>query len=144
KVAGQYLDALAVNIYGNWDGGYECARLAKWAGKPVIVTEWYAKGNDTGLPNKTGAGWTLATQQERGWFYEHFTLTLLEQRGCVGWHWFKYIDNDPEDLKAELSNRDSNKGMVSVKYEPYLPLTESMQRINTAAYRLTEYFDQKQ
>lgn len=143
KVAGKYMDALAVNIYGNWDAGYECARIAKAAGKPVIVTEWYAKGNDTGLPNRTGAGWNLATQQERGWFYEHFTLTLLEQRGCAGWHWFKYIDNDPEDLKAELSNRDSNKGMVSTKYELYRPLTESMQRVNTAAYRLTEYFDRK-
>ena len=132
-----------MNIYGNWDPGFESARIEKAAGRPTIVTEWYAKGNDTGLPNKTGAGWTMATQQERGWFYQHFTLSLLEHKSCVGWHWFKYLDNDPEDLKAELSNRDSNKGLVTVKYEPYAPLADAMKQLNTSAYSLIEYFDRQ-
>ena len=142
-VAGKYLDVIAVNIYGNWDPGYEAARIEKMAGRPIVVTEWYAKGMDTGLPNTTGAGWTVATQQDRADFYEHFTLSLLEMKAAVGWHWFKYINNDPEDLKAELSNRDANKGMLTVKYEPYAPMVEAMKRINHAAYALTGWFDGK-
>jgi hypothetical protein len=60
---------------------------------------------------------------------------------CVGWHWFKYIDNDPEDRRADPSNRDSNKGIVSNRYEPYQPLLESMKRINERAYGLVDYFN---
>jgi hypothetical protein len=59
----------------------------------------------------------------------------------VGWHWFKYIDNDPEDRRADPSNRDSNKGIVSNRYEPYQPLLESMKRINERAYGLVDYFN---
>ena len=47
-----------------------------------------------------------------------FTLALLESRNCIGWHWFKYLDNDPDDLTTDLSNRDSNKGIVNLRYEP--------------------------
>jgi len=83
----------------------------------------------------------VATQQDRGWFYQNFTLGLLESKVCVGWHWFKYIDNDPTDLKTDPSNRDSNKGIVNVKYEPYQPLLDAMQELNHAAYPLTDYFD---
>ena len=49
------------------------------------------------------------------------------------------MDNDPDDLKVDPSNRDSNKGMVSNRYEPYLPLLDSMKRINQRAYGLAEY-----
>jgi hypothetical protein len=46
------------------------------------------------LANITGAGWTVRTQKDRGRFYQNYTLGLLKQPGCVGWHWFKYMDND--------------------------------------------------
>ena len=81
----------------------------------------------------------MKTQRDRGLFYENFTLALLASRVCVGWHWFKYVDNDPDDLKVDPSNRDSNKGMVSNRYEPYQPLLDSMKRINQRAYGLAEY-----
>jgi len=107
----------------------------------VLITEWYAKGADSGLANLTGAGWTVPTQRERGYFYQNFTLALLESRVCVGWHWFKYMDNDPTDTKTDPSNRDSNKGMLTVTYQPYSPLLEAMRQLNAAAYPLTEHFD---
>ena len=111
------------------------------SGKPVLITEWYAKGADSGLANTSGAGWLVKTQRDRGRFYENFTLSLLESKGCVGWHWFKYIDNDPEDTKADPSNRDSNKGVVSNRYEPHADLLTAMKRINERTYRLIEHFD---
>ena len=85
----------------------------------------------------------MATQQDRGRFYQTFTLGLLESKGCVGWHWFKYSDNDPQDTTVDPSNRDSNKGVVNVRYEPYQPLLDAMKQLNTAAYPLTEYFDKR-
>lgn len=56
-------------------------------GKPFLITEWYVKGEDSGLPNATGAGWNVPTQDDRGIFYENFCLQLLLQPysvGCLG------------------------------------------------------------
>jgi hypothetical protein len=86
---------------------------------------------------------SLRTQQDRGKFYENFTLGLLKSKECVGWHWFKYADNDPTDLRADPSNQDSNKGIVSNRYVAYLPLLDSMKRTNERAYQLIELFDQE-
>lgn len=144
KAAGPYLDVVAVNYYSAWMPSLE--RLQMWereSGKPCLITEWYAKGMDSGLPNIGGAGWVVKTQRDRGLFYQNFTLGLLESKVCVGWHWFKYADNDPADTKTDPSNRDSNKGIVSNRYTPYPALLDAMQQINQRAYALIEYFDGK-
>ncbi len=143
RAAGKYLDVVAVNYYHAWTADPEL--LAMWereAGRPFIITEWYAKGMDVpGLANVSGAGWVVKTQRDRGLFYENFTLSLLESKGCVGWHWFKYIDNDPDDKKSDPSNRDSNKGIVSNRYEPHADVLASMKRINEHTYRIIDHFD---
>ena len=54
--------------------------MAMWnreSGRPIIITEWYAKGMDSGLPNRSGAGWIVKTQADRGRFYQNFTLGLV-------------------------------------------------------------------
>ena len=143
RAAGRHLDVVAVNYYNAWSA--DPGLVAMWereSGKPYLITEWYAKGMDApGLANVTGAGWVVKTQRDRGRFYENFTLSLLESKGCVGWHWFKYIDNDPADTKADPSNRDSNKGVVSNRYEPYADLLAAMKRVNERTYRLIDHFD---
>jgi hypothetical protein len=131
SAAGKYLDVVAVNYYGAWTP--DPARMRTWveaAGKPFLVTEWYVKGMDSGMANTTGAGWCVKTQRDRGWFYQNFALGLLASKGCVGWHWFKYMDNDPADLHTDPSNRDSNKGVVTFRYEPYPPLLDAMKQLN--------------
>jgi hypothetical protein len=143
RAAGRHLDVIAVNYYHAWSADPE--QVGMWereSGRPWLVTEWYAKGMDVpGLANVSGAGWVVKTQRDRGLFYENFTLSLLASRGCVGWHWFKYIDNDPDDRRADPSNRDSNKGIVGSRYEPYGALLESMRRINVRAYRIIGQLD---
>jgi hypothetical protein len=142
SAAGKYLDVVAVNYYGTWTPSQE--RMQSWvqaSGKPFIVTEWYVKGMDSGMANTTGAGWCVKTQRDRGLFYQNFTLGLLESKNCVGWHWFKYMDNDPANLKTDPSNRDSNKGIVTFRYEPYPPLLDAMKQLNQRVYSLVEYFD---
>jgi len=141
QAAGRHLDAIAVNVYGTWTPTDDVRRWVQWSGKPVMATEWYAKGQDSGMENLTGAGWTVATQKERGYFYQNFVLGLIESRGCVGWHYFKYADNDPQDTRADPSNRNSNKGIVNARYELYTPLTDAMRSLNRQVYPLTQYFD---
>jgi hypothetical protein len=144
RAVGGHVDVVSVNYYRAWTP--DPKRLAMWAreaGKPFIITEWYAKGADSGMPNTGGAGWLVKTQRDRGLFYENFTLGLLQSKDCVGWHWFKYIDNDPADTRADPSNQDSNKGILSNRYEPYAPLLDSMKRINERAYGIVDFFDQQ-
>jgi hypothetical protein len=144
KAAGPYLDVVAVNYYRAWTPSLE--RLSMWAResrKPIIITEWYAKGEDSGMPNNTGAGWIVKTQADRGRFYQNFTLGLLESKVCVGWQWFKYGDNDPSDKTTDPSNRDSNKGVVSARYKPYTELLAAMKELNARVYTLAGYFDKQ-
>ena len=145
KAAGSYVDVVSVNYYRAWTPSQE--ELVSWAhesGKPVLITEWYAKAMDVGLANTGGAGWIVKTQGDRGLFYQNFTLALLQSRVCVGWDWFKYADNDPTNTKMDPSNRDSNKGIVNIRYEPYEPLLDAMKSINDLAYSLIDYFDRSQ
>ena len=141
KMAGPFVDVLSVNYYNAWTP--EAEHMAMWlreSGKPFLVTEWYAKGVDSGLANTGGAGWLVKTQRERGLYYQNFALGLLESPGCVGWCWLKYTDNDPDDKRADPSNRDSNKGIVNNRYEPYTPLIEKMTELNRSVYAVAEHF----
>jgi len=142
RAAGKYLGLLSCNYYRAWKPDNE--RMNMWTKEsnlPFLITEWYAKGMDSGLPNNTGAGWTVKTQKDRAWFYNNFTLALMENKNCVGWHWFKYRDNNPEDLTTEPSNRDSNKGVVTYDYKPYVELLDEMKKLNDNVYPLIDYFD---
>jgi hypothetical protein len=142
RACGRHLDVIAVNIYHQWEP--KPSMLAMWrkeSGKPYMVTEFYARGEDSGLSNTTGAGWLVRTQRDRGEFYQHFTLALVESRDCVGWQWLTYIDNDPQNKKAELSNLDSNKGIVNVLFEPWKDLVSRMKALNQQVYNLAQFFD---
>lgn len=140
--AGKHLDVVSVNYYNVWTPeNHSLRNWAKWSGKPVMITEWYTKGADTGMVNSSGAGWIVETQRDRGLFYQNYTIALLESKVCVGWHWFKYMDNDPEDLTMDPSNRDSNKGVVNNWYEAYGPLLEKMREMNREVYPIIDFID---
>ncbi len=142
RAAGRHCDAVSVNLYGAWTP--DAALLASWvawSGKPFLITEFYAKGEDSGMANATGAGWLVKTQRDRGLFYQNFTLALLESRGCVGWHHFKYADNDPEDMSTDPSNRDSNKGVVNAAFEPYPAFLVPMRELNVNVHGIVAWID---
>ena len=142
QAAGKHVDVISYNLYGVWTPDAEMlGNWTRWSGRPVMITEFYAKGQDSGMANTTGAGWLVPTQADRGRFYQTYVLGLLESKVCVGWHWFKYMDNDPQDLSTDPSNRDSNKGIVTAGYKPWTPLLEKMREVNEAVYPLTAWFD---
>jgi hypothetical protein len=142
QAIGPFVDILSINYYFVWTPS--ASAMANWGAnlnKPFIITEFYTKGMDAGLANNSGAGWIVPTQLDRGYAYQHFALALLESKYCVGWHWFKYFDNDPSISNPEPSNIDGNKGMVNIMYEPYEPLMRKMKELNQRVYNLTDYFD---
>jgi hypothetical protein len=126
EAAGKYADIISVNYYHRWTP--ETERLENWSnlsGKPILITEWYAMAEDSGLPTTSfGAGFPVRTQKDRAKFYEHFTLGLLQIKSCVGWHWFKYRDGK------------NNAGIVTKDAKNYKVLSEHMKKINTQAYQL--------
>lgn len=140
--AGKYCDIISVNYYRAWTP--RPAQMSGWlqkSGKPFLITEWYAKAEDSGMANTGGAGWLVHTQKDRGLFYQHFALGLLANSGCVGWHWFRYADNDPEAKGVDPSNLDSNKGIVTYRYVTYPPLLDAMRELNLRTYGLIEALD---
>ena len=142
RAAGQHCDVICVNYYRVWTPDEE--QMAMWAresGRPFMVTEHYAKGADSGMGNTGGAGWLVRGQRDRGLFYQNFAIGLLRTRNCVGWHWHRYADNDPDDKKVDPSNRDSNKGIVSSRYEPWSPVIEEMRALNQRVYGIADTFD---
>ncbi|NDV80476.1 hypothetical protein [Bacteroides sp. 51] len=142
RIAGQYMDIISINHYRRWQPDQELMnQWGEWSGKPFLITEWYVKGEDSGLPNETGAGWNVHTQNDRGLFYENFCIELLKNPHSVGWHWFRYQDNDPEDLTTDPSNRDSNKGVVNSEYTPWTDALKRMREVNVQTYRLIQHFD---
>ena len=144
KTAGQYMDIISINHYQKWEPDAEAMRnWEAWSGKPFFVTEFYTKGEDSGLGNTTGAGWHVRTQEDRGLFYENFVIKLIESGVCVGWHWFTYQDNDPTSTSSDSSNIDSNKGMVTWDFQRYSPLVEHMKALNSCTYNLTKFYDQQ-
>lgn len=158
RFAGYWVDVLCINYYYEWEipstrddpGRPSLEQLAKWTGKPFLVTEFYAKGNDAlngyGEPmdNVGGAGWVVHTQTDRGYFYQNYTLKLLQFPNSIGWMQFQYVDNDPTDEAANSgASQNSNKGLVDWKhdFEVYRDFTEQVALINKNVYSLIEYFD---
>jgi hypothetical protein len=130
--AGKYVDMISINVYSTWTPSTE--EMDRWSagGKPFFVTEFYAKAEDSGLGNATGAGWLVPTQDDRAKFFENFTLALIEHPGCVGYHYFRYIDNN-----------DSNKGLLDVNYNWWEPMKNSFYKVARDIYSLREFLTGK-
>ena len=124
--AAKYTDVISINYYGAWEP--DNSTTAMWddsVDTPIIITEFYTKATDSGLANSDGAGWLVDTQQNRSDFFENFALQLMGCKSCVGWHWFRHIDN-----------HDSNKGVFSENFDAYSKVQDSMQQIAQNIYPL--------
>ena len=142
QAAGKYCDVVSINYYGVWTPARQhLDNWAAWTDRPFMITEFYTKAMDSGLANTSGAGYTVHTQKDRGYAYQDFCLALLESKNCVGWHYFKYQDNDPTAKGVDPSNIDSNKGILDNDYRFYNDLILSMQQLNRQVYTLINYFN---
>lgn len=140
EACGKYCDIVSINYYSRWSPELDTyvKDWATWAGKPFLVTEFYTKGvEDSDLNNGSGAGFSVPRQADRAYAYQHFTLGLLEAKNCVGWHWFKYQDDDGNDN----SGKPANKGVYDNHYQMYPYLAKFMQEVNYNVYNLVDFFD---
>ena len=144
---GTYVDCININWYGDWTpDATKLQNLEKYTRRPFMVTEFYAKAVECEgnlAHTDAGAGYLVKTQKDRGYFYQNYTLRLLESPNNVGWQWFQYIDCDPSGTQTDISSKDSNKGIFSNTHKEYTDLTEEMIKINKNVYHLMDYFDQK-
>lgn len=135
SAAGKFCDIVTVNYYFSWNPEISLMfDWAQWTDKPFIVTEAYAMSADSGL-DCYGGGWVVPTQADRGLFYQNYALRLLETKNCVGYHWFKFMDNDYTDKPG------INKGIVDSDFNVYNALANDMRIINSHKYSLIEHFD---
>ena len=138
SAAGSYLDVLSINYYREWEPQQEDLDL--WyenAGIPWFTTEFYTKGEDTTgaastdgnvLDNISGAGWTVPTQEDRSYHYENWVQRTLKDPNCVGWHWFRFSDDDT-----------SNKGILNANKDTwYTELYNSFDQVNNVKYALRD------
>jgi hypothetical protein len=51
------------------------------------------------------------------------------------------MDNDPDYTKTDPSNRNSNKGILAIGYEQYMPLLKRMKQLNDNVYSIVQYMD---
>ena len=135
---GRHCDTLCVHDYGRvYPDPVILRNWSEWGGNlPVLITEFYAKGTDTGFKNQSGVGFLVGSQHDRGLFYQNYVLSCLESEVCVGWHWHRYMDNDPQGREVMTSNRDENKGIVDIAFQPYRACVDRMSAINHRIYPL--------
>lgn len=145
EACARYCDVVSINYYARWQPEDSfLASLKTWCGsKPFLVSEFYTKASDTEYggeqySNTEGGGWLVRSQKNRGEFYQNFCLRLLEAKNCVGWAHFEY--NDTYNTTTGASNR----GIVSLEYEPYEDFLDYVRQLNIAIYSLTNYYDNKE
>lgn len=110
------LDVVSLNYYHAWSPSSNS--MTGWlqsSGRPFIQSEWYAKRSDLTEKAK-GAGFRVATQQDRGLFYQNHALGLMDHPGAIGWHWFKFA------------------GLMDNEYAPYTELLDKMGELNERVY----------
>lgn len=110
------LDVVSLNYYHAWSPSPNS--MTGWvrnSGRPFIQSEWYARKSDLSRKFR-GAGFRVATQLDRGLFYQNHALGLMDHPGAIGWHWFKF---------AGLMNED---------HVPYPELLEKMGELNKRVY----------
>lgn len=132
RAAGKYVDVFSNNHYSRWGSrDYEVKNMEKWSGRPLMMTEFYAMDDLTG--SATGAGFKVYGQEARGLFYQNYLTTLAETGCVVGWHWFKFQDDQVEVAK----------GIADINGNIYTELLADMKLTNDRIYDFIDYHDSK-
>ena len=133
EVVGNYMDIVSFNCYTLIPPLEFLAESYKINQKPILISEFSFKAEDSGLPNLIGPGYTFKSQRERALWYEKYVSHSLSSPFIVGHIWYKY-DDDPPRKMAE----NSNFGLVNNKNLPYDLFTEKVKEINRKVYWMAE------
>ncbi len=103
-------------------------------GRPIMITEWAYPANDTGHPNKQGAGQRVPTQKERAAASALFVRTLLSEPFMVGHVHFRWVDEPKLGRWKMVGGEDCNYGLVNEEGEPYELLTRAFAEVHGRMY----------
>ncbi|HEV2380459.1 MAG TPA: agarase [Terriglobia bacterium] len=127
--AAHFADVASINIYG-FDPSLLAERLYKLAGKPVLITEFAFRAQDSGLPNTQGAGPRVPDQAARAKAYADYVTRLESLQEAIGYHWFQWSD---EPKEGRFDGENSNYGLVSVSDMPYAKFVAAVKAANAVA-----------
>jgi agarase len=122
-----FVDVVSFNNYSFAPPTNQLRALHTTTRKPLMLTEFSFKANDSGLPNTKGAGKPVATQHDRAEHFERYVSALAKMPFLVGYHWFQYSDQPAE---GRFDGENSNYGLVNRNDEPWLVLVERITQLN--------------
>jgi hypothetical protein len=127
--AAKSLDVVSVNIY-EFDPRPLARRVAELSGRPVMISEFAFRAQDSGLPNTRGAGPKVPNQLVRAKAYTEYVNWLVSVPEAVGYHWFEWVD---EPKEGRFDGEDSNYGLVNINDKPYEDFVNAVKATNVAA-----------
>lgn len=137
QACGEYNDVISIDYYTSTYAPLPStdyiSQIYQYAQKPIIIAEFAYRGNvisslfsgvligdylsdhywqDSGIPNRQGAGLLVPTQTARAQGYHNYTTILAASPYVIGFHWFMWFDEPYEG--RSLDGEDSNYGVVNV------------------------------
>ncbi len=122
-------DVVSVNIY-DFDPRPLVEHMFQVTRKPIMITEFAFRAEDSGLPNTRGAGPKVPNQQARAKAYSDYVTRLESLPEAVGYHWFEWVD---EPKEGRFDGENSNYGLVDINDKPYQEFVEAVKQANQAA-----------
>lgn len=126
RAAAPHVDAISSNLNADWNDGsfLRCylSTLHEIAGKPVLVTEFYAaaRENRSGNRNSHGIYPVVQTQAQRARVVRRTVEQVARHRGVIGLDWFQFAD-EPRHGRGDGEN--FNFGLVDIHDQPYDAVT---------------------
>jgi len=154
QACGEYCDVVSLNYYEAGMAGktvllftergsmriptdLSFAPFYALAKKPLLVTEFSFRANDSGMPNSYPPGLLLQpnvrTQKARADKFEECATTWMRQPYFLGYHWFDYMD---EPKGGRFDGENGNYGLVNNDDNPYTVLVERLKRTNARVWDL--------
>jgi agarase len=127
SAAGRWVDVLDYHSYSAAAPLRELALMHEHGGgRPVMVSEFGFRAQDSGLPNTVGPGPLVATQQQRAAGFEGFVRALVTLPYVIGYHAFAWVD---EPAGGNGWGENSNYGVVHLDGDPYEAVTDMWARV---------------
>ncbi len=134
--AGQFVDAIAINIYDDTADNLTLGDLDEattWSGKPALISEYGFRAVTSGMANQpyVKGGW-LPTDADRASAYRLMMSETLRRPSVIGAHWFMLADNPT--LFDPVYSGHYSWGFVDINGNPYSGLTDSAAAYNADLY----------
>jgi len=122
-------DVISNNYYGEDPPVAYFEYVYREVGRPIMLSEFSFRAEDTGHQNSRGAGIIVEGQRDRALYIRSWIPPLLEKRFFVGYIWWEYMDQPFEGRRPDAE--DSNYGLVSLGDEPYEEVVRAFREVNS-------------